>query len=102
QSAAVRECTRESKEYEIAPGHERRGQAIVGDLDGHLARQRRFRHGSERIELDDVIVAETAGPLRPQRRHVFAQRRPDLQLGAVALAIVEADGLDEPETLERP
>ncbi len=49
-----------------------------------------------------MVVAKPLRPGRPQRRHPLAHARPHLELGAVALAIVEADGLDPHEALERP
>src|SRR5690349_17098440 len=49
-----------------------------------------------------MVIAEPFRPGRPQRRQALAQPPAHLELGAVALAVVEADGLDAGETFERP
>jgi len=49
-----------------------------------------------------VVVAELAVPCRKLAAQAFDDRPPAIELDAVALAVVEADGLDVLEALERP
>src|SRR5262249_6879468 len=58
--------------------------------------------GRGRLGVDELTLAEPLAPTRPHRRKPLAQPRTDLKLGAVALPVVEADGLDPGEALERP
>ena len=52
--------------------------------------------------MNDVVVAEPLRPLRANACDALAHARTHLELDAVALAVVEADGLDTGEALERP
>ena len=49
-----------------------------------------------------MILAEPLRPSRPKRNDALAHALPRLKLDPVALAVVEADGLDAAEALERP
>ena len=49
-----------------------------------------------------MILAKAGGPRRSQRRHVLAHARTYLELGTMALLVVEADGLHARKALERP
>src|SRR5262249_52874724 len=90
------------EEDKVSSGHERRWQTVVGYFDLDLAGERGFGHRGKRVELDDVILAESIRPMRAQGRHALAQARPHIEFGPVALPIVEPDGLDAREAFERP
>ena len=87
QATAISERAGEGKEDEVASGHEGRGQTIV-------------RHRRKRVELEHVIFAERVCPMRAQRGQALAQARSHIELGPVALAVVEADGFDAREAFE--
>jgi hypothetical protein len=91
-----------AEKNQIAPGNERRWQTGLGNRNGRVAGERSLRNRSERIELDQMIVAQTGFPGRVLSRHALTQPRPHTELYGVSLAIVEADRLDTRETLERP
>src|SRR5215470_3351641 len=70
--------------------------------EGDLARERGVGDGGERAELEEVILAEPCRPRRREGSHALAHAQPCLELGAMALLVVEAYRLDASETLERP
>ena len=102
-AAPVGERAGEGEEDQVAARHEGGRQAVVGHLDRHVAGERGLGDGGERVELDHMVLAE---PLRPVADAAPAScsriARPHRQLDRVALAVVEADGLDPRKALERP
>jgi hypothetical protein len=101
-AAPVGERAGEGEEHQIASGHEGGREPALADLDRDLARERGVGELRQRVETDDVILAQPLGPGRTQRRHARAHAFARIELGTVALAIVEAHGLDAREALERP
>src|SRR5262245_24618105 len=101
-TATVGNRARKGEENQVAAGHEGRRQAALGDLNGHIARERRFRNPTERVDFDHMVLAEPRCPIRAQVRHTLAHARPYLKLDRIALAIGEADRLDADESLECP
>ena len=53
-------------------------------------------------QIDHVVLAQPAGPLREALAHGGQHLGAGLQLHLMALAVVEADGLDPREALQRP
>src|SRR6516165_5992161 len=102
RSAPIAERAGEGEEDEIAAGHERRRQPALADRDGNLARERGVGDGGKRAELNEVILAEPCRPRRREGLDALAHAPPRLELGAMALLVVEAHRLDANETLERP
>jgi predicted carbohydrate-binding protein with CBM5 and CBM33 domain len=49
-----------------------------------------------------MIIAQARFPVRPQLSHVRAKSAAHGELNGMPLAIIEADGLDAREALERP
>jgi hypothetical protein len=49
-----------------------------------------------------MIFAEASGPRRAHRPHALTHALACFELGTMALVIIEADGLDASEALERP
>lgn len=49
-----------------------------------------------------MILAEPRLPFGFKRRHAFPQARPHIEFDHMALAIIEAHGLDAREALQRP
>ena len=101
-ATAIRERAREGEKDEIAAGNESRREAVLADLDGDLARKRGLGEGGERVEAHHMILAKAGGPRRSQRQHVLAHALTCLELGTMALLVVEADRLHASEALERP
>ena len=66
-TAPVGERAGETEEDQIAAGHEGGRQPVVGDFDGRFARERRIGDGGQRIDLDDVIIAQPCLPIGLQR-----------------------------------
>jgi hypothetical protein len=86
----------------LRPGTKVVGSPFVADLDGDLARERGLGEGGKRVEAHHMILAKAGGPRRLQRQHVLAHALTCLELGTMALLVVEADSLHAGETLERP
>ena len=87
----------------MRPGTKVRWQTGLGNRDGRVAGERGLRNRSERIELDQMIVAETRLSRSPFRAAMRSRSRvPHTEFDGMPLAIVEADRLDTRETLERP
>ncbi len=101
-TAAIGKCSCKREKHEIASWHKGRRQAVCRSLNGDIARERRLRNRSERIDCDDVILAKSLPPLRTQGRHTVAHAQACLKFDAVALTVVEANGFDMGEPLQRP
>src|SRR5258706_2556971 len=101
-AAPVGERAGEREEEEIAPGHERVRQArrLHPDLDvvGHRRGAERIQH----IHFEHVVLAEARSPARKFFLQLLEDPRPAIQLDAVALAVVEADGPHALVALGRP
>src|SRR5262249_47076966 len=101
-SAPIAQRARKREENEIAAGHERRRQPALADLDGDRARERGVGDSGERAEVKQGILAPPLRPRRVEGSHALTHARACLELGAMALVVIEAHGLDADETLERP
>jgi len=55
-----------------------------------------------RVEAHHMILAKAGGPRRSQHQHVLAHALTCLELGTMALLVVEGDRLHASEALERP
>jgi hypothetical protein len=66
------------------------------------ARERGVGDGGKRAEVKEVILAQPLRPRRVESTHALTHARACLELGAMALVVIEAHGLDADETLERP
>jgi hypothetical protein len=101
-ATAIGERPGESKEDQIAAGHEGRRQPGIGKCDCRIAGERRLRDRGERVEREQVVVTEPLPPAFIARRKAFADARAHLQFHRMALAIEEPDGLDMTKTRECP
>jgi hypothetical protein len=102
QPAPVGDRAGEGEKDEIAARHERGRQVVRGHLDRRLAGQRGVGDRAERVEPQEMILAEPHLPGGLQRPNPLAQARPDLKLDCMALAIIEPDRLHLRETFQRP
>ena len=55
-----------------------------------------------RVQLDHVVLAEATGPVGVKFNNPVPNGLADRKLHRMALAVVEADGFDASETLQRP
>ena len=101
-AAPVGQRAGEGEEDEVAAGHEGGRQAVVAHLDRHVAGQRGVGDGGERIELHHMVVAEAAAPIGLESRDFVPNRPAHRKFDRMALAVVEADGLDPGKALQRP
>src|SRR6266508_1394673 len=101
-AAAIGERAGEGEEHQIAAGNERRWQSAGADLDRHLAGERRVRDLTKRVEAHHVVLAEARPPRRLQRGDARTHTASCIELGAMALAVIEADRFDPREPFERP
>ena len=67
-AAAIGDGAGEAEEDQIAAGHEGGRQAAVGDLDRGVAGERGVGNGGERIERDEVVLAQPRFPAGIERR----------------------------------
>src|SRR5689334_22489175 len=86
----------------VAAGHEGGWQPGCSDLDCALARQRAFGNGGKSRELQDVVLAQSGPPSRPNNTKVLAHVTTHVELHAMALPIIESDRLDPLEAIEGP
>jgi hypothetical protein len=93
---------RQGEEEEVAARDERVGQAVLAEGDLGLSGEGRVADLPQDGEVQQVIVPEPLAPSRRKPGEPSAKVRPAVQLDPVALAVVEADGLDPLEPLQRP
>jgi hypothetical protein len=92
----------EGEEEQVAPGYEGVRQARGLHADFHVVRHRGGAEPAQHVELQQMIAAEARRPARKFAPQPREDARPAIELGAVALPVVEADGLDARVALERP
>src|SRR5476651_2621904 len=102
QAAPVGHRGRHRHEQQVATGDEGVRQAVGLGLDGDIVRHRRLRNARNQRQVDHVVFAETFGPQRRLGAQLGQQRRAHRQLDGMALAVIEADGLDARVTRQRP
>src|SRR5258708_30890248 len=87
---------------EIAAGHERVRQLRLLHLEFHLAGERGLADLAEEAEIQQVAFAEPRSPLRKGGGQQLQDALARIELGSMALAVVETDGLDTLVAPERP
>ena len=83
-----------SEEHEIAPRHEGDGQARRQHDDLGIRGQRGVADGAEARDVEHMVRPEPRRPSGAASRDLRAHTLAAFELDAVALAVVEADGLD--------
>ena len=86
----------------LRPGTKVVGRPLSAVSIARVAGERGVGNGGERVELDQVVVAEPRPPVGIERRQVLADARAQFELDGMALAVVEADGLHAGEARQRP
>ncbi len=102
QAATVRQGGGRRQKDQVAPRNEGCGQAALVHFNGHLAGQAAFGNTAIAGQVHHMIRPQTVGKLWQHILHGFAHRQTRLHLDHMALAIVETDGLDAVELLQRP
>jgi hypothetical protein len=101
-AAPVGDRAGKGKENEIASRHEGGRQAVGGHFDLRVAGKRGLGNLAERVEIDDVILAEPLLPFRIECRELVADARPHRHLDAMTLTVFETDRLDARKACQRP
>jgi len=101
-TAPVGERRGEGEEHQIAPGHERIGQAVLTHLDRDIAGQRGIGNLRQRRNLQRMTLTELFGPIRPQRFDARQQTVTAFQFDRMPLAVAEAEHFDACEPLQGP
>src|SRR5690606_20917750 len=57
---------------------------------------------AQHVDIQQMVVSHPLRPFGPQSGQALAQRGTTVQFGTVALAVVEADGLDVAAMRQRP
>src|SRR5580704_6683309 len=94
RSAAVADGSSKGKEQQVAAGHKRIRQAALLEGDRSVAGQRRVADFAEDAEVDSVVVAEFAAPVREFAAHALYHRGAAAEFDPVALTVIETDRLD--------
>jgi hypothetical protein len=102
QPAPVRHGRGDREEQHIAARDEGVRQAGRRQLDIHLAREGSVADLAQHRQIDDAVLAEPRGPRREFGAQARKHARPRLELDAVALPVIEADGFDPLIARERP
>ena len=101
-AAPIGERAGEAEEDRLRPGHEGGRQAALRDLDRDVAGERGVGDRRERVEPTTWSSPSRAAQSASSAAMRLAHARPHVELDPVPLAVVEADGLDAREALERP
>src|SRR5206468_1960676 len=102
EAAPVSDRRGEGQENEVAARHECVGQARRAHRYRRIARERGLGNLAKDAQLQEMVLLESLGPPRLQTNQFLENVRPAVELDAMALAIVEPDGLDPVETRQSP
>src|ERR1700720_2686724 len=102
RAAAIADRGGEGEEQQVAAGHERIRQAALLKGDRRVTGQRRVADLAEDAEIDDVVVAELAAPVRECAAQARDYRRAALDFDPVALAVIETDRRDRGKAFQCP
>src|SRR6202040_327086 len=100
--AAIADGGGKGEEQQIAAGDKRIRQAALRESDRGVTGQRRVADLAQDAEIDDVVVAELAAPVREFAAQALDRRGTAIQLNPMALAVIEPDRLDGGEAGQRP
>ena len=102
RAAAIADRGRESEEEQVAAGNKGVRQPALRQRNRGFAGERRIANPSYYAEIDEVVVGELLIPLREFAPQPLQRRHPAIELDAVALPVIEADGFDRSKALKRP